>query len=109
MKIHYNLDYWTDEQLDTANYPYDSTEWIGNTINPDNFLGVNGYYGGLFSGGRYSFDQVLPEAMYPRPLVYPGVIEQEVGPEPPVYQNVPDLGSTALMFTACLLLLRFIR
>jgi hypothetical protein len=70
-----------------------------------NFEGSNGTWGGLFSGGRYGWEQPTeyqPEDSPYDQALYPVELITEVGPTPPRYygghsENVPDGGLTSLM------------
>lgn len=96
MEYHYNIEFWTDYQLDNANYPHDP-EFMSSGLNPGNFDGNNGLYGGLFSGGRYSFE-IIPE-----PVLYSRTEKayMEVGPVSPIQHEVPDAStSVALLMIA---------
>ena len=78
--------------LDNANYPHEP-EWMSSVLNPANFNGIRGEYGGYFSGGRYSYEFELPEITYetaycPHLAVSP--------------KSIPDTGSTGFMFIAVL-------
>ena len=49
--------------LDNANYPYEP-EWMSSVLNPANFQGYRGEYGGYFNGGRYSYEFEVPTITY---------------------------------------------
>jgi hypothetical protein len=85
---------WTDWELDNLNVPYEP-EWMSTGVNPANFMGIRGEYGGYFSGGRYSFEVVTPEITY------------EDAYCPHLSSSVPDGGSTLLlgMVALCLIVL----
>lgn len=102
MNLPYDIEHWTDWQLDNLNYPYEP-EFFGTRLVSDNFDGYNGLYGGYFNGGRYSFEIELP------PVSYPTYSYEQVGPEPPVKQPVTDNGATVFLLAATLCILSYTR
>ena len=74
-----------------------------------NFEGLNGTYGGLFSGGRYGFESRPIEWVTEYAMVRPVELIQEVGPVPPrhheTHENVPDGGTTAILLGTVLVAL----
>lgn len=92
MTIPHDITTWTDWELDNLNYPYEP-EWMSSVLNPANFHGYRGEYGGYFNGGRYSFEFVLPEITYE--LAY-------ACPNPPTIDpvSVSDAGATGIILLA---------
>jgi hypothetical protein len=99
--IHHDITTWTDWELDNANYPY-QPEWMSSTLNPANFQGVRGEYGGYFSGGRYSFEFVTP------PVVYE-TVQAAINPPSTPPSTVPDYGPTVLLALMPLTLLAILK
>jgi hypothetical protein len=81
-----------------------------------NFEGLNGTWGGLFSGGRYGWEMPTGFDSYetPRALeLQPSYLHQEVGPTPPRWHGDPgptsvdDSGATFALLGLALIAVAF--
>jgi len=83
-------------------------EFYQSDLYQPNFEGLNGTYGGLFSGGRYGFES-RPIEWVTEFQLRPVELIQEVGPVPPrlpeTHENVPDSGATAMLLGTVLAVL----
>ena len=88
----HDITQWTDEALDTLNYP-EQPEWMSMLdLYPSNFQGYRGEYGGYFNGGRYSYEFELPTITY----------ETAYCPHLAEIPSVPDGGiHTGLLMALC--------
>ena len=84
-------------------------EFYQSDLYQPNFEGLNGTWGGLFSGGRYRFESRPIEWVTEYAMVHPVELIQEVGPVPPrhpeTHENVPDSGATAMLLSTVIAVL----
>ena len=84
-------------------------------LNQPNFEGPNDTWGGLFSGGRYKFENKPSHWVTEYAQLRPVELITEVGPTPPrrpdwanhgnAHENVPDSGATIMLLGVVLVVL----